>query len=297
MKISFAADFHGQQAQYKQLFENAWRAQVDVVLLGGDLFPNGPLPLDPLADIALQQRFAEEVLFPLMEKFRRIAPDTRVFYIPGNHDWVASIPAADELWEPLDGRRVVLDGCELIGFSLIPPCPYPLKDWERLDLAGDEVVDPEEQIHCSETDGAVRKLTFEEHLRSQPTLEQALESLPFPQNPSRTVCVFHGPPHETNCDVSSEGKHLGSRAVRGYIERTQPLIALSGHVHFSPYKTSSAYDRIGKTVICNPGAGELNVHQVTFDVADPRAGIDHTIFGVAYPFSGGEIPVGPDFTL
>ncbi len=298
MRITYATDLHGQPAQYEQLFEAAWRDKVDVLLLGGDLLPNGSMLFEkPEEDLTLQRRFLEETLRPMLEKLRRLAPRIRVFFIPGNHDWRACIEGAlDDLWEPLHGQRVALEQGELVGFGLIPPSPYPIKDWERLDVPESEI-EFEGSSLVSQADGSVREQMLREHLAGLPTLAEELAALPVPGNPSRTVCVFHAPPHDTNCDVIFDGRHIGSQAIRSWIETHQPLILLCGHIHESPYKTSSAYDRIGQTVICNPGAGERSVHTVTFDLGDPRAGITHSLFGQEFPFSGRAIPSGPDFTL
>lgn len=66
--------------------------------------------------------------------------------------------------------------------------------------------------------------------------------------------VAHQPPIDTKCDIVYEAlgelgaKHIGSVAIRKYIEETQPLLALVGHIH-----ESRGVDTIGKTVIVNPG--------------------------------------------
>jgi Icc-related predicted phosphoesterase len=63
------------------------------------------------------------------------------------------------------------------------------------------------------------------------------------------VLLLHQPPIDTRCDTVWDGRHIGSVAIRRYIEESQPLLSLSGHVHESP-----GIDRIGRTVIANPGA-------------------------------------------
>ena len=66
--------------------------------------------------------------------------------------------------------------------------------------------------------------------------------------PPLVVLVAHTPPHATACDRLRSGAPAGSTAVRGFIEKYQPDICLCGHIH-----ESRAQDRIGKTVILNPG--------------------------------------------
>jgi Icc-related predicted phosphoesterase len=44
------------------------------------------------------------------------------------------------------------------------------------------------------------------------------------------------------------GRSVGSKAVRQFIEKYQPDVCVTGHIH-----ESKAVDRIGKTQIINPG--------------------------------------------
>ncbi len=62
------------------------------------------------------------------------------------------------------------------------------------------------------------------------------------------IMVSHTPPKDTKTDRISSGVNVGSNAVREFIEKEQPDFCLTGHIH-----ESRAEDRIGKTVILNPG--------------------------------------------
>lgn len=70
----------------------------------------------------------------------------------------------------------------------------------------------------------------------------------------------HAPPKDTACDRIHSGLHVGSAAVRAFVEREQPELVLCGHIH-----ESRGEDRIGRTRIVNPGpatAGHYAVVQV-----------------------------------
>ena len=71
--------------------------------------------------------------------------------------------------------------------------------------------------------------------------EGLAENLPF-------VLVSHQPPVNTKCDRIRSGRHVGSRALREFIETRQPLVCIAGHIH-----ESVGTDRIGKTTIINSG--------------------------------------------
>lgn len=62
------------------------------------------------------------------------------------------------------------------------------------------------------------------------------------------ILVTHVPPYGTKLDTIGGNKSIGSTSVRVIIEKMQPLVAVSGHVH-----ESRAIDSIGKTQLLNPG--------------------------------------------
>ncbi|NON63385.1 metallophosphoesterase [Acidianus sp. RZ1] len=89
---------------------------------------------------------------------------------------------------------------------------------------------------------------------------------------STSIFNLHPPPYNTNLDnaplldenlkpVIRGGEivmvHVGSKAVRKVIEEYQPLVGLHGHIH-----ESRGFDKIGRTVILNPGSefGEGILH-------------------------------------
>jgi uncharacterized protein len=62
------------------------------------------------------------------------------------------------------------------------------------------------------------------------------------------VFVAHQPPSDTTLDVSLTRGHVGSTAMRDYIEKEKPLICFCGHIH-----ESAGIDSIGETKLVNPG--------------------------------------------
>jgi Icc-related predicted phosphoesterase len=65
---------------------------------------------------------------------------------------------------------------------------------------------------------------------------------------SEWIFVTHQPPYGTICDRLPDGRHVGSRVIRKYLEQTQPLICFTGHIH-----EGVGVDRIGRTTVVNPG--------------------------------------------
>lgn len=64
----------------------------------------------------------------------------------------------------------------------------------------------------------------------------------------RLVLVCHTPPRDTSVDLLGTGQHVGSRTVRAFIERTQPEVCITGHIHEARNR-----DLIGRTRVYNPG--------------------------------------------
>lgn len=65
---------------------------------------------------------------------------------------------------------------------------------------------------------------------------------------ANTVLISHNPPKDTICDDLGNGVHVGSEAVREFIEECQPTVCICGHIH-----EAKGVDQIGRTVIINPG--------------------------------------------
>ncbi|MHA1593768.1 MAG: metallophosphoesterase family protein [Candidatus Baldrarchaeia archaeon] len=83
-------------------------------------------------------------------------------------------------------------------------------------------------------------------------------------DPEKVILNFHCPPFGTRLDLApkldknlrpvyvlgeQQREHVGSRAVRKFIEKYQPLLGLHGHIH-----ESYASEKIGRTLCVNPGS-------------------------------------------
>lgn len=62
------------------------------------------------------------------------------------------------------------------------------------------------------------------------------------------ILMSHQPPMDTILDKLTSGTHVGSSTVRSFIEKHQPLICFSGHIH-----EGVGIDSIGRTKLINPG--------------------------------------------
>jgi hypothetical protein len=62
------------------------------------------------------------------------------------------------------------------------------------------------------------------------------------------VLCIHTPPEGSEADRVGSGQHVGSPAVREFIERVQPAVCLTGHIH-----ESVCSQLLGNTLVVNPG--------------------------------------------
>ena len=54
---------------------------------------------------------------------------------------------------------------------------------------------------------------------------------------------------DTKCKVNKNGIHVGSKSKKKKKKKTEPVLVVTGHIH-----ESAAIDKIGETVVINPGS-------------------------------------------
>jgi Icc-related predicted phosphoesterase len=95
---------------------------------------------------------------------------------------------------------------------------------------------------------------------------------------------MHSPPFGTRLDLIQGGKSAGSRSIKTFIEKNQPLLTLHGHIHESPNLSGAYMDRIGETLSVNPGQfiwtnrDVSRLHAVTFEMDRIEETLIHSCF-------------------
>ncbi|MEM4186004.1 MAG: metallophosphoesterase family protein, partial [Candidatus Caldarchaeum sp.] len=64
---------------------------------------------------------------------------------------------------------------------------------------------------------------------------------------SNFILVTHTPPYGVDADIG-RGTHLGSKAIREYVERERPLVVCCGHIH-----EARSISTVGRTKVVNAG--------------------------------------------
>jgi Icc-related predicted phosphoesterase len=289
--VLFTGDLHGRQVLYEGMMELAVKQEVQCIILGGDILPTiipSPIALingraEFQDDLKGQLRFVDDYLSTVFASFLAANPGMKTLYIPGNHDW---IPALERLATALPqavnihGKTVHLGGIAFFGYACVIDSTFWVKDYARRDLKHDSYV-PSKFAIVSDTD-RLRPSPDGEYAVNNPSIEEDLMSVSF-DDPGHTFCVFHCPPYDTGLDTLHTGKPIGSKAIRGFLERTRPLVSLHGHIHESPYMSGVYRTHINGCLAVNPGQGPNLFHAVTFDTDDPEETMNHNLFGRALP--------------
>jgi uncharacterized protein len=274
----FASDLHGKAERYVKLLRAIRTERPAVVLLGGDLLPSGPTALR--AHAKPQQDFIQDFLVARLDKLRARLRSAypRVFVILGNDDPRTEEDsmnqgAARGVWEYLHERRTSVDEYDVYGYACVPPTPFLLKDWERYDVS--RHVDP----GCVSPEEGHRTVPVADNQIRYGTIQDDLATLFGDRNLERAVCLFHAPPYNTNLDRAAlDGMkvdhapldvHVGSVAIRRFIEDRQPLVTLHGHIHESARLTASWREQIGRTHCFSAAHDGPELALVRFDPSDP----------------------------
>ena len=272
----FVSDLHGSPSRYQKLFQAISVEKPDVVLLGGDLLPfrdffNEDVPVQNFIHSFLQKGFEA-----LQRKLSADYP--KVLLILGNDD-----PRAEEanllegetfgLWSNIHMRKIECGEFVVYGYAYVPPTPFMLKDWERYDVS--RFVD----VGCISPEDGWRSVPQPDNETKYATIQNDLELLTNNSDLTKSIFLFHAPPHQTTLDrIAMDGRtidnvpldiHAGSIAIRRFIEKRKPLITLHGHIHESARMTGSWCEQIGRTWIYSAAHDGDELALVRFNPFEP----------------------------
>ncbi|MBN2416425.1 hypothetical protein JXO52_11315 [bacterium] len=279
-EVFFVSDLHGNMALYRTLFAAVRKERPAALFLGGDLLPGGTAFF---AD-TLKASHRDFIHTCLAEGFSRLRRDLEdeypdVFLILGNDDArieEASVldVATSGLWTYVHNRRVSWRGFDIYGYANVPPTPFRLKDWERYDVS--RYTDP----GCTAPFEGSLTVPVPVSRLEYTTISEDLEHLAAGRDLSRSLFLFHAPPYQTKLDRAAlDGKmvdyvpldvHVGSIAVKRFIENRHPLVTMHGHVHESARITGSWQDRINGTCLFSAAHEGPDLALVRFDPREPE---------------------------
>ena len=277
-KAFFVSDLHGAIDRYKKLLRSIEQERPQAVFLGGDLLPSGLKALEgrgPAPD-----DFTGDFIAPALADIKRALGSDypRVFAILGNDDLrtqEGDIEALEDsgLLTYIHGRKSSLDRWTIYGYAYVNPTPFFLKDWERYDVS--RYVDP----GCVSPEDGRYSIEVSRSEKRYSTIKEDLDHLVGESDLEHAILLFHAPPYQTELDRAAlDGKsvdgvhldpHVGSIAVRRYIEEHQPFITLHGHVHESTRLTGAWRQRLGRTWMFSAAHDGPELALVRFSLDDP----------------------------
>jgi len=103
------------------------------------------------------------------------------------------------------------------------------------------------------------------------SIQKDLSKDPFCRDTDNTIYVFHSPPDNTNLDITYYDKHVGSIAIRLFIEKHQPYMTLHGHIHETVERSGTYKQQIGKTLCLTAGNnGDSQLSILVLDLYNPQ---------------------------
>jgi len=273
----FATDLHGRIDRYEKLFALIAAERPAAVCLGGDLLPRASYYV---ASQSREDDFVRDYMVAGFDRLRaELGPSyPAVFVIMGNDDpriEERSLQDAEArgIWQYIHARKGTLGRFDLYGYAFVPPTPFLLKDWERYDVS--RYVDP----GCISPEEGRRSVATDASDVKWGTIQQDLAVLVKDYPLEHAIFLMHTPPYDTVLDRAAlDGKqhehvpldvHIGSIAVRRFIEQRQPLLTLHGHVHESTRLTGEWKIRIGRSVCINGAHDGPELAIVRFDPESP----------------------------
>ena len=278
-KCIFVTDLHGDMDRYTSMFRILAAEQPDALFMGGDLLPSGLLTATSIMS-GFHKDFINDYL---AVEFGRLKQDLgpsypSVFLILGNDDArfeessILSV-ATQGIWQYIHNRVIRWHGYDIYGYAYIPPTPFTLKDWERYDVS--RYTDP----GCTAPYQGTHTIPVSDSELKYATIQEDLNRLTSDRSLDNAVFLFHSPPYQTKLDRAAlDGKmidyvpldvHVGSIAIKRFIEKRQPRLTLHGHVHESATLTGAWMDTINSTTMISAAHDGPELSLVRFDPRKP----------------------------
>lgn len=263
--VVYSADLHGNEAQYEKLVDFAKSISANSLIIGGDIAPKRG---GREHFISMQRTFLSERLPHILLSFKKALPDSQIYLMMGNDDCACNLDVLEgydkELFHLIHERRLNLTSdFNIVGYSFVPITPFMLKDWEKFDLGEvprtlvSKYAKRKSWNYCLEGfRGALQgwnKFHFTETMERENSIQKDLKKKVFIKEPEKTVYVIHTPPDDTHLDQRYDGSHVGSMAVRLFIEEHQPYLTLHGHIHETVAVSGDFKDIIGTSMSLSAG--------------------------------------------
>jgi Icc-related predicted phosphoesterase len=162
------------------------------------------------------------------------------------------------LFTRIDGKMVLYQGWNFWGYNFVPELPFAMKDWAKLDYPGAPIIRSVTRPGIFTEKGFAPIDNIDKFFAERGTIETDLEKVEFADS-QHTIAVLHSPPFGIGLDVCYDGRKVGSKSVLRFLERTQPLLSLHGHIHESPEVSGWWKTNLGNTLAIQPGSRPVRI--------------------------------------
>lgn len=280
-KIIYTADLHGNQEQYKKLVDYSIKVNTNAIIIGGDIAPKDP----SRHYIEYQRKFLEYPLPEILKPLR--SSDIKLFLMLSNDDCSCNLDVLEKkepsLYRLINQKRLsLINNFDIVGYSYVPITPFRIKDWEKYDLTNVpknlEVEYANRKLTNYNLNGYKstrnrwKKFVFKPQMEKYDSIQKDLSKNLFTEKPNKTLYVFHSPPNRTNLDQVINKTHVGSIAIRLFIEKYQPYLTLHGHIHETVDVSGNFKDKIGNTLCmsCGNHSSSSQLALLEFDLYNPK---------------------------
>ena len=285
-RLFYATDIHGSERLFRKFLNAAKVYGVPILVLGGDITGKALIPcvrrggeytchlmgsdysantqaeLDELYRLINYNGFYPRNMEP--EEVERLQHDAEY------HEQVFLDTVLTSVTSWLEVAAEKLKGANVTCYMMLgnddPPQAAALLSASGIVVNADEQCVQLDEYHEMISLGYSNPTPWntERELSEERLMEKMEAMTPAVKAPQNLVVNFHAPPYDSRLDTAPKLKEdfqihtqmgqpillpVGSKSVRAYIEKHQPLLGLHGHVH-----ESDGMARIGRTLCINPGS-------------------------------------------
>jgi len=242
MRFLYTTDLHGDCNSYEAVLRYALSNRIKLIHLGADLLPKGSHIIE------LQKQFLKGYFKEYYARCSTFGIKLLAFF--GNDDIYTGKKHFIPYGSLLDEKPYEQDGYIFTAYGFVPDYPFGLKSACKSDYKGwTHPLYWGRPVDIGKT-GLEDIINIEEYFDKKGTIEEDLQT--FKGGPT-IIAAIHSPPTGLGLDMVARRECVGSKAVMEWVDREQPLLLLSGHIHESPGMTNIWKGTMGKSTVIQPG--------------------------------------------
>ena len=312
LSILFVTDLHGSNVCLKKALNGAKMYKANVLIIGGDVTGKFVVPIIKGPN-GITTQFQGTKYAPKNEDELRqlygIIADSGQYYYPTTPEEFEQARVSKEKTEAIfrdlvmvrlrEWLKLIEERMKNTGIGVyitggnddFPAISELLKSSEAIINPEDRVVDVGGHEMISSGYSNITPWKCPRDIPEEELNKKLEEMATQVKDPKTSIFNFHVPPYDTPIDLApeldatlrpkmagTEGgfkmRHVGSTAVRGVIDKYQPLLGLHGHIH-----ESRGAVKVGRTTCLNPGSeyGEGVLRGVLLTLYSDKVG-EYTFF-------------------